>query len=154
MARWTEFAVQAPEMAALGSRILSKYGLAYLGTVRPDGGPRVHPLCPVIVGEGVYVGIIPTSPKRRDLDRDGRFVLHGLPGPQEAEFCFRGRARRLSESDVVALRHQAPEHVQIADETAFYELDIHEAICTTYRRDQGSRPVPMRTVWTAEGEAR
>jgi hypothetical protein len=23
-------------------------GLAFVATVRPDGGPRVHPMCPVI----------------------------------------------------------------------------------------------------------
>lgn len=27
-------------------------GLGFLATVRPDGGPRLHPICPIITDEG------------------------------------------------------------------------------------------------------
>ena len=74
MASWMEFAQQAPQLAAFGlSRFQS--GVAYLGTVRPDGGPRVHPVTPIIAAE-LFLFMEPGSPKGQDLKRDPRFVLH------------------------------------------------------------------------------
>jgi hypothetical protein len=105
----------------------------------------VHPICPVILDDGAYIGIIPTSPKRHDLDRDGRFVLHALPGPQDAEFSLRGTARGMSRDEVVQLRDNAPENVMISLETAMYELMMDEVVLTTYKADEG-RPVPVRTI--------
>ena len=49
MATWAAFADAEPEMAAAGTRQLEKFGLAYLGTVRADGAPRVHPVCPFLI---------------------------------------------------------------------------------------------------------
>ena len=46
MTNWQAFSQQAPELAAFGrSRFGS--GVAYLGTLRADGGPRVHPVTPI-----------------------------------------------------------------------------------------------------------
>ncbi len=60
-------------MAAAGKKLIYQFGpgLGFLATVRKDGGPRVHPFCPTICGDGIY-GLIGPSPKRHDLLRDGR----------------------------------------------------------------------------------
>jgi hypothetical protein len=50
-------------------------GLGFLATIRKDGGPRVHPVCPVISEAGLHVLILP-GPKPGDLRRDGRYSLH------------------------------------------------------------------------------
>ena len=47
-------------------------GLAFLATVRRDGGPRVHPMCPLIHQGGLYGFFVP-GPKQADLHRDGRY---------------------------------------------------------------------------------
>lgn len=80
MASWSEFAAAAPHLAAEVRALFEQYGqgLGYLATVRPDGGPRVHPVAPVITEEGLFCFLIP-SPKRRDLERDGRYALHSFP---------------------------------------------------------------------------
>jgi len=53
MTSWKEFAQQAPEFAAFGlARFQS--GVAYLGTLRADGSPRVHPVTPII-GEQLFL---------------------------------------------------------------------------------------------------
>ncbi len=137
-------------MAALGHRILSKYGIAYLATVRGDGGPRVHPVCPVIVDGGLYIGIIPTSPKRSDLDRDGRYVLHALPGPNDAEFAVTGRARRLTADEVDHLAATAGPNVRLSAESAMYELEIGRVNTTQYERGPESVPLPTRSRWLAD----
>ena len=97
MANWLGFSQDAPEMAAFGRARFGAH-VAYLGTIRADGGPRVHPVTP-IVGDELYLFMEPTSPKGRDLERDGRYTLHcavaNMAGG-EGEFYVRGVARRAT----------------------------------------------------------
>jgi hypothetical protein len=74
MVTWKEFAVAAPELARAGRALIHQFqvGLAFLATVRKDGGPRLHPVCPVFSEDRLFVLITAESPKRRDLLRDGR----------------------------------------------------------------------------------
>lgn len=135
-------------MAALGSRILRKYGIAYIGTVRPDGGPRVHPISPVVIDGRIYIGVMPGTPKRRDLDRDPRCVLHTLPGPMDSEVCLTARAHRVPAGRIEQLIRTAPPHVRISRDAVLYELDIERATCTTFESDDAwERPRPTRTSW-------
>ena len=93
MTSWKEFAEQAPQFAEFGkSRFQS--GVAYLGTLRPDGSPRVHPATPII-GEQLFLFMEPTSPKGKDLLRDARYTLHCSVEDSSGgggEFYVRGRA--------------------------------------------------------------
>jgi hypothetical protein len=57
-------------------------GLAFLATVRSDGAPRLHPVCPVLSNDRLFVLITPASPKRQDLLRDGRYALQSFPEPK------------------------------------------------------------------------
>lgn len=99
---WAEFESSDPDLAAIGRALLDRWRIAYLGTVRPDGAPRVHPVSPVIANGGLYVRLVPSSPKRFDLERDDRYVLHALPGPGQTEFSIRGRAVRVSKPEIFA----------------------------------------------------
>jgi hypothetical protein len=105
MTSWKEFAQQAPEIAPFGeARFQSE--VAYLGTVRADGSPRVHPVTP-ITGEQLFLFMEPTSPKGKDLQRDPRYTLHCSvedPSGGGGEFYVRGRARF---SDDPLIREQA-----------------------------------------------
>jgi hypothetical protein len=85
MASWSEFAAASPKLASGIRALLQQYGpgMGYLATVRPDGGPRVHPVSPVVTDEGLYCFVI-DSPKRHDLERDGRYALHSYP-PEESD---------------------------------------------------------------------
>jgi len=98
MTRWKEFTQQAPELAAFGEARFRK-GVAYLGTVRADGGPRVHPVTPII-GDELFLFMEPTSPKGKDLERDSRFTLHCAvedSGGGEGEFYVRGQGKRVDD---------------------------------------------------------
>jgi Pyridoxamine 5'-phosphate oxidase len=100
MARWGEIARLRPDLASGGHDLLCQFGvgLAFLATVRPDGAPRLHPICVVLTDDGLYGLIIP-SLKLRDLKRDGRYTLHSYPSPENED------AVSLSGTSVV---HDAP----------------------------------------------
>lgn len=93
MTSWHEFEQQAPDFASFGKTRFQS-GVAYLGTLRADGGPRVHPVTPII-GEQLFLFMEPTSPKGKDLQRDSRYTLHCAvedSGGGGGEFYVRGHA--------------------------------------------------------------
>ena len=80
-------------------------GLAFLGTVRADGGPRLHPFCPVI-DDGLYAFIVP-SPKRDDLHRDGRYAMHSFPADENEDAFTLAGTVKLTEDGAVRDRLEA-----------------------------------------------
>ena len=73
--KWSQFAEQRPDLEAAARGLLYQHGLGlgFLATVTPDGGPRVHPICPILA-QDLFAFIVP-GPKLADLRRTGRFAL-------------------------------------------------------------------------------
>ncbi|NLF79127.1 MAG: pyridoxamine 5'-phosphate oxidase [Chloroflexi bacterium] len=139
MTSWQAFAQQAPELAAFGAVRLGR-GVAYLGTVRADGSPRVHPVTPII-GEQLFLFMEPTSPKGKDLQRDGRYTLHCSVEDSSGgggEFYVRGRASQTSDPGVRAQAVQAASYVP-QDRYILFILSVEFAFMNTYG-DGGSTP--------------
>src|SRR5437867_8125121 len=108
MASWPEFAAAEPRLAAAVQELVHQYGpgLGYLATVRRDGAPRVHPVSPVITDDGLFCFIL-DSPKRRDLERDGRYALHSFPPEaSDDEAYLSGRANVVRDHTRVHLLAQ------------------------------------------------
>jgi hypothetical protein len=130
-ASWFSFETACPELAAQVKALFEQYGQAfgYLATVRLDGGPRVHPVSPVIADGGLFCFVTP-SPKRRDLERDGRYALHAYPAENsEDEAYLAGRAVAVTDSDRrsrLAALHRASADV----EWRLFELEIEVAMVT------------------------
>lgn len=144
MTTWHTFTHHAPDLAAFGADRFSS-GVAYLGTLRPDGGPRVHPVTPIL-GEQLYLFMEPTSPKGKDLQRDGRYTLHCAVEDQNGgggEFYVRGEARLTTEpaerAEAAALASYDP-----ANRYILFVLDVDYAFMNTYSDDG---PNPRR--WSA-----
>jgi hypothetical protein len=100
---WSQFASRRPDLAEAGRTLLYQFGvgLAFLSTVRRDGGPRLHPVCPLFADGALVAHIIP-SPKRDDLHRDGRYALHSFPGDQnEDAFSLTGHAAPVASPELV-----------------------------------------------------
>ncbi len=132
MTTWAEFANQAPDFAAFGkSRFSSE--VAYLGTIREDGGPRVHPVTPII-GEQLFLFMEPISPKGKDLTRDARYTLHCSvenSGGGGGEFYVRGNAS-LNVDPVVREQAILASSYKPADRYILFVLTVGFAFMNTY----------------------
>ena len=135
MVTWKEFAAAEPDLADVGRSLLFQFkvGLAFLATVRKDGAPRLHPVCPVLSDDRLFVLIIPTSPKRHDLRRDGRYALQTFPQlkPGSDEFSIAGKAVGVDDPAVRAAILRDAKHMADASEIAF-ELWIDHVMHTRW----------------------
>jgi hypothetical protein len=148
MKRWADFASEAPELAEAGRALIYQVAipLGYLATVRKDGGPRVHPVCPVIANGGLYVFIGNQSPKLHDLKRDGRFALHSFPIPDgDDEFYVSGRSRVVTDRQVRDVVYEAftATGASTSNDTLF-ELWLERALHAGYSRPPSWPPVYTR----------
>jgi hypothetical protein len=148
MVTWAEFATAAPEVAADGRRLLYARGdaEALLATVRDDEPPRIHPINVGIMQGRLYAFLL-RSPKRADLERDGRFALHShQDAAAPDEFSVRGRAQRID--DPTLRSAVAAEWYFTIDEAyRLFEFSIESALLG--RRTADEWP-PRYSRWTAE----
>lgn len=152
MTTWGKFSESAPGLAAAGRRLFYQYGpgTGFLATVRPDGGPRLHPVCPVVTDDGLWVFVVP-SPKGADLERDGRYALHAYtPEEVEEEFCVTGRACRVDDP-ATRQRVAAAYHAPVPDDHTLFALHVGRVLHAAYRF-RGDWP-PVYTRWPEPREA-
>ena len=138
MSSWHEFTQQAPELAQFGQSRFDS-GVAYLGTIRPDGGPRVHPVTPII-SEQLFLFMEPTSPKGKDLQRDPRYTLHCAvedSGGGSGEFYVRGQATLVQDPALQAQAVQAASY-NPADRYILFVLTVDFAFMNVYREGQAN----------------
>jgi hypothetical protein len=78
--RWREFGRECPELAEVAREWLAERHILLLGTLRPDGSPRISAVeCDVVDGADLCCGMIWQSTKALDLLRDPRMTAHSLP---------------------------------------------------------------------------
>ena len=155
MATWADFQRAAPQLAIKGRALLYQYGppLGYLASVRPDGGPRVHPFCPIIAEGGLWAYILRHSPKGADLRRDPRFALHAFsPTDVDDEFFVRGRAeptQPMADLKAAIIAAALPATVGAGEEQLF-QLHIDRVLVATYTH-RGQWP-PSYERWAASDD--
>jgi hypothetical protein len=162
MITWTEFERHQPALADAGRGQLYQFGigLAFLATIRPGGGPRVHPVCPVIGPAGLHL-LIKAGPKQQDLRRDGRYALHSdtCPPPRHDDgFAITGRAREVTDAGTAAavrrqvLAERAGNVWPGFDEEAIFELSLESCLLTLTQAD--GRFLAGPTIWRAGSASR
>ena len=160
MLSWGDFEKARPDLAEAGRGLLYQFGvgLAFLSTVRKDGGPRVHPMCPLIMDRRLLAFLIP-SPKANDLVRDPRFAMHSFPRPNdedafyitgEAKPCLDEELRETAGKQFWQERPQIPVAPDFADQRLF-EFFIEMAMLT--RTTGHGDPDPQHTIWRLGGTA-
>jgi hypothetical protein len=161
MASWSDLSRRSPDLASAGRALLYQHdvGLAFLATVRDDGRPRLHPMCPLLHDEGLFAFIIP-SPKQADLRRDGWYALHSFPCPEnEDAFSVSGTASLVDDRElreVLATQFVAERsHFGVPtpnDDDQLFSFDIDSCLLT--RTTGHGDPSPVHTVWHEKPDAR
>ena len=143
---WGEFARAASALAEAGRALLYQYGtgLGYLATVSRDGAPRIHPVCPILTDDRLFVFVVP-SPKRDDLHRDGRYALHAFAAVEtDDEFVVTGIARPVDDPAARAAA-KAAWGKPVPDDHELFELLVERARHAKYK-GHGDWP-PVYTRW-------
>lgn len=143
MTDWGALTEADPALAAFGERRLAGQ-VAYLGTVRKDGSPRVHPVTPIIGSGRLFLFMEPTSPKGRDLRRNAAYALHCSVSDSsggEGEFIIRGRASFVDDAETRALAIAAARYSPL-DRYILFELSVDGAASTVYENG-----TPVRRRW-------
>ena len=151
LATWEEFAKSAPILASYGKRRLHSR-VAYLGTSRPDGAPRVHPVSPFIADGHLYVYMEPSSPKGQDLRRNPWYAMHCAvedSGGGRGEFLVRGQARVVEDSDVREKAFAQARAIGFHPRKRYvlFGLSVAEVISTAYEGGE-----VKRTKWKSTQE--
>ena len=151
---WRQFQADRPDLAEAGRRLFYQYGvgLAFLATVRADGGPRVHPICPVITDEGLFAFIVP-GPKLGDLRRERRYAMHSFPREHDEDaFYVTGRVEEVADArrrDRIAAQFLAERGWQVPppdfDAQRLFEFTVERCLHT---RTTGHGDFdPRHTIW-------
>jgi Pyridoxamine 5'-phosphate oxidase len=146
---WQDFAQASEAIAAAGHALLHQFGigLAFIATTRKDGGPRVHPCCPLIHDGHLYVFVTGASPKRYDLARDGRFALHSFPPEQnDDEFYCSGSAREVNDASIRGVLAEQAKH-NVRDDEVLFELRLNRALHTTWVHPRQPNTYPVHATW-------
>jgi pyridoxamine 5'-phosphate oxidase-like protein len=99
--RWCEFSRECPVLAELTAARFAADQLVLLGSLRPDGSPRISAVEPDIAAGELMVGMIPRSVKALDLRRDPRTTVHSWPPDKEGrrgDIKLYGRAVEVTEA--------------------------------------------------------
>lgn len=138
MMSWGAFERADPELGSFGRARLTGR-VAFLATLRADGGPRVHPVSPWFAADRCLVRMYPSSPKVHDLERDDRYAAHSLITDDEGtggEFAMRGAARVVADPAVLGLVNAGKDD---PERYVVFELAVSEAIGTTYEGEETVR---------------
>jgi len=140
---WKEFEEHAPRMASLGFERLNRK-VSYLATLKKDGSPRLHPITPFIGNGMLFMFTEPSSPKIRDLRRDGRYCLHCSVDRKEGEplleLLVEGTARIISDNSVRVEAVNIAASPVVANDYVLFEFQVYKGLVIEYDKD-GRRTV-------------
>jgi hypothetical protein len=98
--RWRDFEAAAPELAALGMAGFLEQHLCIIGTLASDGWPRLSPNEVYFPGGELLLGMMRSSRKSKDLERDSRITVMTPQCDREAkrgDFKLYGRAVAITD---------------------------------------------------------
>jgi hypothetical protein len=143
------FAADRPDLATLGSTMLAQHGIVYLATVSKAGRPRITPISVVFDQGSLFVSLIGSTPKCRELQAYPFFHLHALPGARGEEFSVRGWARvAVDAAELASIRKAHAASGVICDrDDLLFELLLDSAHYASFTRANGDLTA-TRESWT------
>ncbi|HZD23169.1 MAG TPA: pyridoxamine 5'-phosphate oxidase family protein, partial [Acidimicrobiia bacterium] len=145
------FEMEAPELADKARLTIEKYRFVFLGTVRPDGSPRISPVEAHLVNGQLMLALIPRTRKASDIQRDRRIALQSPitdPGNPGRELKIFGRAS-LQRSE--QQQRTAADHIEEASgwrpETTWLFTAVEMSSVTVIEWEQGEM---LLNRWTSK----
>ena len=134
---WKEFEEDSPELASLGFEKLNRK-IAYLALNNKDGSPRLHPVTPFIGNGMLFMFTEPSSPKIRDLRRDGRYALHCSVSRQAPliEVLVSGTAEEIIDPVVRARAENIAASPVVIDSYALFEFQVQRVLVVEYDEEK------------------
>jgi pyridoxamine 5'-phosphate oxidase-like protein len=104
VASWSDFANQAPELAAAIEARFEAHIHSVLATLRRDGSPRLSGLETRFSDGELWLAMMPDARKAADLRRDPRFALHSSPDTEmvDGDAKVNGRAVEITDAATIA----------------------------------------------------
>jgi hypothetical protein len=150
---WQTFEAGAPELAAIGRRLLypvAPTGPGSASSPRPGRRRAARPSgLPALYEGALYVFAIGASPKCADLARDGRYALHAYPAMEDDEsfYCI-GPALEVGERARRRAVESAVVHT-VRDDEVLFELRLARVLHTTWLRPRQPDTQPVYHRWRA-----
>ena len=134
---WKEFEEDSPELASLGFEKLNRK-ISCLAMNKKDGSPRLHPVTPFIGSGMLFIFTELSSPKIRDLRRDGRYALHCSVSRDAplVEFLVSGRAEHISDPVVRARAESIAASPVVVDSYALFEFQVKRVLLVEYDEER------------------
>jgi hypothetical protein len=137
--RWDAFLEACPTIGGLADARFRADELVLVGTIRPDGAPRISPCEVDFAAHRILFGMMWRSRKALDLLRDPRIAVLSVPSDRMnpgGDVKLAGRAVEESDPDVRdAYREEIRRRIDWApDEPTFhlFSLDVAEASFLSY----------------------
>lgn len=144
-ARWEAFGADAPELAGRVRARFASNRHHVIGTLRPDGAPRLSGTEVDIGPAGVRLGMMAGSHKLADVRRDPRVEIHSAPLEEdlaEGDAKFSGRLDEVERDE--------PGHVGagwfelVLDRVSLVRVEGDQLAFTTWQPDRGLRVTRRR----------
>jgi hypothetical protein len=124
--RWDEFEQACPQIARMARDRFAKDEIVMLGTIRPDGSPRLSPSELDFVAGRLVIGMMWRSQKALDLLRDPRIAVHSVPSDRMnpgGDIKLYGRAVDERDAEVrEAFRREIKRRIDWAPDEPDYHL--------------------------------
>jgi Pyridoxamine 5'-phosphate oxidase len=145
--KWTQIAAREPALGTVLHDRLIKPGVVLVGTTRRDGTARISGVEPLVLDGELWLSMMRSSAKVRDLERDPRLLLHSIvTGPEAGtEVKVRGTARPQPSPEVQ--QTYAGEVARqlgwrpVVGEFALFAVDVVDVTVIGYDTESGAQYV-------------
>jgi hypothetical protein len=145
--RWSEIAARQAVLGDIAHDKLIRPGAVLVGTVTRAGSARISGAEPLIMDGELWLSMMQTSMKARDLRRDPRIQLHSLiSGPEPApELKVRGAVVEETSRDVQELYAAAAEAGlgwrPVVGEFTLFRVDVRDVTYIGFDSETGAQHV-------------
>ena len=145
--RWSDLSAQQPALAQLAHSKLIEPGVLLIGTTRRDGVARISAVEPLIMDGQLWLSMMRSSTKARDLQRDPRLVLNSIVLGREGDVEVKVRGTAEAETGHSVCQRYADAVATeigwqpVVGRFALFRIECDDVTVVAYDRDTGEQHV-------------